>query len=300
VGFEAANIAADPTVSRVLIALVSFAQGKEYAGQERATAGAGISRGRFDRAERRRLQRVQAAQERAFQIFATFAGEEHAAAYRESMDRGGEAKELERMRGAILEEHFEGEHSEEHCEGEPARIKADEWYELTTRRIDKMKAIEDRLAADLEGICAGKLAQARLHGKHGGEAAVRGAFQPAAPLAMVVAEIDSPALVEGLGVDGGIGFYALDDVLPKPMRSILDVIEAQSRHIDDMRTQLESARLALTERKTIERAKGLLMRSRRLSENEAYSLMRRTAMKQNKRMYEVAEAILSTADLLRR
>jgi response regulator NasT len=42
------------------------------------------------------------------------------------------------------------------------------------------------------------------------------------------------------------------------------------------------------------------MRSRRLSENEAYSLMRQTAMKQNKRMYEVAEAILSKADLLRR
>ncbi len=292
VGFEAANIAADPAVARVLIALVSFAQGKEYAGQERATAGAGISRGRFDPAELRRLQQVQAAQERAFEIFANFAGEEQAAAYRESMDRGGEAEELARMREAIAEEH-----SGQHGEGEPARIKADEWYDLTTRRIDKMKTIEDRLASDLERLCAGKLAQARVHDKRGGEAAARSAFQPAAPIAMLVAEIDSPA--EGLGVEGGIGCYALDAALPRPMRSILDVIEAQSRHIDDMRTQLESARLALTERKSIERAKGLLMRSRRLSENEAYSLMRQTAMKQNKRMYEVAEAILSMADLLR-
>ena len=293
-GFEAANIAADPAVSRVLIALVSFAQGKEYAGQERATAGAGISRGRFDPAERRRLRQVQAAQERAFEIFANFAGEEHAAAYRESMDRGGEAAELARMREAIAEEQ-----SGQHGEDEPARIKADDWYDLTTRRIDKMKAIEDRLAADLERLCAGKLAQARVHDKRAGEAAVLSAFQSAAPVAMLVAEIDSPADAEGLGVEGGIGCYALDAAWPKPMRPMLDVIEAQSRHIDDIRTQLESARLALTERKTIERAKGMLMKSRRLSENEAYSLMRQTAMKQNKRMYEVAEAILSMADLLR-
>ena len=294
VGFEAANIAADPAVSRVLIALVSFAQGKEYAGQERATAGAGISRGRFDPAERHRLQQVQAAQERAFEIFANFAGGEHAAAYRESMNRGADAEELARMREAIAEEH-----SGQHGEGEPPRINADEWYDLTTRRIDKMKAIEDRLAADLERLCAGKLAQARARDKRGGEAAALSAFQPAAPVAMLIAEIDSPADAEGLGVEGGIGCYALDAALPKPMRSILGVIEAQSRHIDDMRTQLESARLALTERKSIERAKGLLMKSRRLSENEAYSLMRQTAMKQNKRMHEVAEAILSMADLLR-
>jgi AmiR/NasT family two-component response regulator len=294
VGFEAANIAADPAVSQVLIALVSFAQGKEYAGQERATAGAGISRGRFDPAERHRLQQVQAAQERAFEIFAKFAGEEHAAAYRESMDRGGEAEELARMREAIAEEH-----SEQHGEGGPPRIKADEWYDLTTRRIDKMKAMEDRLTADLERLCAGKLAQARARDKRGGEAAVLNAYRPGAPVAMLIAEIDSPAVAEGLGVEGGIGCYALDAALPKPMRSILGVIEAQSRHIDDIRMQLESARLALTERKSIERAKGLLMKSRRLSENEAYSLMRQTAMKQNKRMHEVAEAILSMADLLR-
>jgi len=57
------------------------------------------------------------------------------------------------------------------------------------------------------------------------------------------------------GMAGGVELYGMEDGLPKPMRSILDVVEAQSRRIDDISSQLESARVALTERKTIERAK---------------------------------------------
>lgn len=75
--------------------------------------------------------------------------------------------------------------------------------------------------------------------------------------------------------------------------------ESAHRRIDDINSQLESARVALAERKTIERAKGILMRSRRLSEKDAYTLLRQTAMSQNKRIIEVAEAIISMADIFR-
>ncbi len=75
--------------------------------------------------------------------------------------------------------------------------------------------------------------------------------------------------------------------------------ECAHRRIDDINSQLESARVALAERKTIERAKGILMRSRRLSEKDAYTLLRQTAMSQNKRIIEVAEAIISMADIFR-
>ena len=69
--------------------------------------------------------------------------------------------------------------------------------------------------------------------------------------------------------------------------------------IDEMSNQLESARLALAERNVIERAKSLLMKGRRLSEKEAYALIRETAMNQNKRVFEIAEGILSTAEILK-
>ncbi len=114
---------------------------------------------------------------------------------------------------------------------------------------------------------------------------------------MLMTDVD-PAL-NNLELGGGVGLYTLDGALPKPMRSIIDVLQAQSRRIHDVSNQLASARVDLIERKVIERAKGLLMKSRRLSEKEAYALMRETAMNQNKRIFEVAEAIVSTAEILK-
>jgi AmiR/NasT family two-component response regulator len=91
----------------------------------------------------------------------------------------------------------------------------------------------------------------------------------------------------------------MNNGLPRPIRSILDVVEAQSRRIDEIGAQLKSARTALIERKTIERAKGILMDGRRLSEKDAYRFLRQTAMGQNKRMFEVAEAIIGAVDALK-
>jgi AmiR/NasT family two-component response regulator len=110
---------------------------------------------------------------------------------------------------------------------------------------------------------------------------------------------DGDPALNSLGMAGGVELYGMDNGIPKPMRSIRDVVEAQSRRIDDINSQLESARVALTERKTIERAKGILMRSRRLSEKDAYTLLRQTAMSQNKRIFDIAEAIISMVDIFK-
>jgi response regulator NasT len=158
-----------------------------------------------------------------------------------------------------------------------------------------MRAIEDQMAADLERLCAIELAEARNNSLDG-KRSLDG-MTAAVPVAMLVTEVD-PARTKP-GLDGGVGVYALEGALPKPMRSILDVIQAQCRHIDEVNQQLEAARTALTERKVIERAKGLLMVSRRLSEKDAYALMRETAMNQNKRVFEIAESIMSMAEILK-
>ncbi len=286
VGFEAADAAADPETCRALVALVTFAQGKEYAGQERATAGAALSRGRFEVADRRHLQHLEAAQERAFKIFAEFADPRHAALFLELCNHP-ETAEFKRMRATALEQD---------PGGESGAITADAWYETTTRRIDRMRGIEDSAGADLGRLCAAKLAEAKAVAKRS-DALDRDLLKPTKPLVMLVTDVD-PA-VNSSGMTGGVELYGMDNGLPKPMRSIRDVVEAQSRRIDDINSQLESARIALTERKTIERAKGILMHSRRLSEKDAYTLLRQTAMTQNKRIFEVAEAIISMADIFR-
>jgi hypothetical protein len=286
VGFEAADIAADPETSRALIALVTFAQGKEYAGQERATAGGALSRSHFDATDRRHMQHLQVAQEHAFTIFTQFADPRHVTLLLE-LSNSRETAEFKRMRATALEQD---------PSGDPFPVTADAWYEVTTRRIDAMRSIEECVAADLGQLCAVKLAEAKA-GARRADAIDRDVVKRTAPFAMLVTDVD-PAL-NSLGVAGGVELYGMDTGLPKPMRSIRDVVEAQSRRIDDINSQLESARVALTERKTIDRAKGILMRSRRLSEKDAYTLLRQTAMSQNKRIFDVAEAIISMSDIFK-
>jgi AmiR/NasT family two-component response regulator len=284
VGFEVADIAADPQISRALISLANFAQGKEYAGQERATAGAAYSRGQFDAADLKRLRHLIAAQDQAFRVFTDFASPEQIAAFQQiqgELDMG----EVKRMRKSALEREYH-EHAPE--------VLADTWFRHASARIDAMKMLEDQITANLKDLCDAKLAQAR--------ALAAGADQidkadETAPVAMLVTDAN-PAF-NSFGLNGGVGLYTLDGTLPQPMHSIMDVLDAQSRRLNDVSLQLESARAALAERKAIERAKGLLMANRRLSEKQAYELMRHTAMTQNKRIYEVAEAIISTAHLLK-
>lgn len=288
VGIEAADLAADAATASALVALVSFAQGKEYAGQERATAAAAFSRGWFEPTDHQRLRQLQEAQQRAFRLFARFARLEQVSVFEQAMAavNGGP---LEQLRAAAI-----GEAPVDAATGDLAAT----WFDLTTRRIDAMKQIEDMLATAAERRCgealrSKKVISVPLIAGSGGTSPT----QSAAPVAMLVAEVGP--IAEDLGLTGGIGFYTLDETLPRPMHSILTVLDAQARVIDDVSGQLRDARTALAERKLIERAKGVLMRSRRLSEQSAYDLLRQTAMGQNKRLIEVAEAIIGMSDLFK-
>ena len=81
-------------------------------------------------------------------------------------------------------------------------------------------------------------------------------------------------------------------------RSILDMVQEQSHRLQAMSDELDTVRAALNERKLVERAKGLLMAHRRLSEEEAHKMLRQTAMSQNRRLVDVAESVLAMAEYL--
>jgi hypothetical protein len=169
-----------------------------------------------------------------------------------------------------------------------------EWYQTTTRRIDAMKTVEEGLAADLIKLCRRKINEAR-------------------------AELEQQEkLLEALGhVNGDAerlstsSFFDTGDILTAPPagspsivygpqleRSILGMVQEQSLRLQAMGNELQAVRAALNERKLVERAKGLLMSHRRMSEDEAYKLLRQTAMNQNRRLGEVAEAVIAMAELL--
>ncbi|KPK52470.1 MAG: hypothetical protein AMJ84_05480 [Acidithiobacillales bacterium SM23_46] len=99
-------------------------------------------------------------------------------------------------------------------------------------------------------------------------------------------------------VKAGVSAYVVDGLAPDRLRPILDVAVARFEQCLALRQELDEARASLAERKVIERAKGFLMKQRSCSEDEAYRLLRKTAMDGNKRVAEVAEQLVAMSKLL--
>ncbi len=80
---------------------------------------------------------------------------------------------------------------------------------------------------------------------------------------------------------------------------ILDLCISRFNAFARLQAELDSAKGALEERKVIDRAKGVLMRAKKLNEEEAYALLRKTAMNENKKIVEIAQSVLTAAELLK-
>ena len=99
-------------------------------------------------------------------------------------------------------------------------------------------------------------------------------------------------------IDAGVSAYVVGGLKKERVRTIADMAIRRFNAFARLRSELEDARTQLAERKLIERAKGLLMRSRGIDEEAAYRLLQRTAMNQNKRLVEIAQSLVTAADLL--
>jgi response regulator NasT len=99
-------------------------------------------------------------------------------------------------------------------------------------------------------------------------------------------------------VEAGVAAYVVDGLQAERIKPVIDTAIARFQVLRQMRTELEETRRALEERKVIDRAKGVLMKARGVSEVEAYALLRTTAMNQNRRIADVAEALVTASGLL--
>jgi response regulator NasT len=116
------------------------------------------------------------------------------------------------------------------------------------------------------------------------------------PIAMFVDKSD-PAEIEA-AVDAGVSAYVVDGLRKDRVKPILDMAIVRFRAFSRLRKELEAARSELQGRKVIDKAKSILMQSRGLSEDEAYSLLRTTAMNQNRKILDIAQALITASDLL--
>ena len=99
-------------------------------------------------------------------------------------------------------------------------------------------------------------------------------------------------------IEAGVSAYVVDGMQPERLKPILDAAVTRFNMFQRMRTELETTKRALEERKVIDRAKGLVMKAKGIGEDEAYALLRKTAMDQNKRVADVAQALVTAAGLL--
>ncbi|KKC24127.1 ANTAR domain-containing response regulator [Sphingomonas sp. SRS2] len=118
----------------------------------------------------------------------------------------------------------------------------------------------------------------------------------ARPIAMFVDQSDDQMI--GAAIDAGVSAYVVDGLRKERVKPILDLAIRRFNAFSKMQVELDEARSALADRKTIDRAKALLMASRTLTEPEAYALLRSTAMNQGRKIVEVAEALITAHSLL--
>ncbi len=116
------------------------------------------------------------------------------------------------------------------------------------------------------------------------------------PIAMFVDQSDRATIEKA--IDAGVSAYIVDGLKRERVRAILDMTISRFRAFERLRAELEETKSALRERKVIEKAKGILMKSRGLDEEAAYALLRRTAMSKGKRIGDIAESLVSAIDLL--
>jgi response regulator NasT len=117
------------------------------------------------------------------------------------------------------------------------------------------------------------------------------------PIAMFVDRADTESI--HAAVEAGVGAYVVDGLRKERVRTILDTAVSHFNAFNRLREELERANQALEDRKVVERAKGILMRERGLTESESYALLRSAAMNENRRIVDVAKAVVTAAGLLK-
>ncbi len=277
--FEAADTATDPDVSRLLVSLFNFMQGKEFVGQERATGAAMFAAGRADARQQQRLMRLIESQEQCLEVFADFADADTRALWESSLS-APQLAELERMRRVLCTS----------ADGGPLnKAWSTSWFDGCSARIDAMRTVEMHLSLALQTLCDRKLAQARL------ELDNLERVQATLNESAVAPETQATFFEEPETLEAQAPVRPLGSQLD---RGVLDLLHAQAHRLQKMEEELDTVRASLNERKVIERAKGLLMAHRQLSEEDAHRTMRQMAMNQGRRLVEVAEAVLSMAEVL--
>jgi hypothetical protein len=270
--FEAADTALDPGVTRTLVALFNFVQGKELSGQERAHGVVGFTAGHFADTEKVRMSELLDGQLRSFDVFEQYAPAAALAPWHEARAKDAQ---IEQMRGI--------------ARNTRADIPVDPglsalWYEICTERIDAMRSIERLLTEALMKECRRRLEETRAELDN--QRLLLAHFDDRL-------EADNPALLFNIQARI-LGTPPRDGVGHEMERSLLDLIREQMQRAQETEETLRATRHALNERSRVEQAKWLLINRQGLTEQAAHARLQHAAMNNGLPIGEIARRVLET------
>jgi response regulator NasT len=117
------------------------------------------------------------------------------------------------------------------------------------------------------------------------------------PVAMFVEQSDTASIEAA--IEAGVSAYIVDGLRKERVKHVLDISIMRFKAFARLKDELDQAKTALEERKVIDRAKGILMRAKNLPEEDAYALLRKTAMNEKRRIADIAQSIITAADMLK-
>jgi len=115
------------------------------------------------------------------------------------------------------------------------------------------------------------------------------------PVVVLSAQKDQASIQKAMRA--GVSAYVAHSIQGEDLSGIIQVAAARFAEHKRLRDELKEAKNELTERKQVDRAKGILMADHGFSEEEAYKRMRSMAMSKGKRIAEIAEAIIFAKEL---
>lgn len=282
--FETADAAVDPTIARILVALFNLMHGKELSGRERAVGVAGFSAREFSAEQRGRLQFLIEGQERCFELFREFADPASGLLW-EQYTHSFNVSEIERLRRVALSER-------------PQMIEPqlyEQWFKLLTQHIDNLKTVELGLQMHLQQLCLQRVSDAKKMLTQ--QQDLIDTLSTHAEDTFVV--LLSHSQMPNIGASSPHDYYQTEGIGPKLGRSVFELVQNQAHSLQQMNDELTAARTAIEEKKLQEKAKVLLMKNRKLTEDQAHKLLRQMAMDQGKRLSEIARTIVDMAHIWR-
>lgn len=117
------------------------------------------------------------------------------------------------------------------------------------------------------------------------------------PIAMFVDQSDRDTTAAA--VEAGVSAYIVDGLRKERVKDILELCISRFNAVARLQDELDRTKTALEARKSIDRAKGILMQAKGLSEEQAYALLRKTAMNEKRKISDVAQAVITAAELLK-